>query len=354
MAARRAGEGDRPARIDSVVATIADVARDAGVSTSTVSYVLSGRRPISPATRARVEASIAALGYRPNAGARALASSRTSVLALVAPLRTDVNVPVIMQFVTSVVTAARRYDHDVLLLTKDEGSSGLDRVAGSRMVDGLIVMDIESEDERLAVLRRLGRPAVLIGLPSRPGGIACVDLDFAAAAEACVQHLADHGHRSVALVGPAPVVYQRGTSYAARFLAGFEEAARRAGMRAVAHPCESHHEGVAACLKQIDRELPGNGALVVHNEAALPSLLGILRADGRPVPEEVSVVALCPPDVALAQATPLTSVDIPAEQVGSLAVEMLMGLLAGRTGAETRLLAPVLTERGSCAAPYRG
>jgi transcriptional regulator with XRE-family HTH domain len=124
--------------LGSSVPTIADVARAAGVSTSTVSYVLSGRRPISPATRARVEASIAALGYRPHAGARALASRHTNVLALVAPLRTDINVPVIMQFVTSVVTEARRYDHDVLLLTKDEGTAGLDRVAGGGMVDALI------------------------------------------------------------------------------------------------------------------------------------------------------------------------------------------------------------------------
>jgi DNA-binding LacI/PurR family transcriptional regulator len=331
------------------LATIADVAQAAGVSTSTVSYVLSGRRPISSATRARVEASIAALGYRPHAGARALASSRTNVLALVAPLRADVNVPVIMQFVTSVVTAARRYDHDVLLLTKDEGTDGLDRVAGSAMVDGLIVMDIESDDERLPVLRRLHRPAVMIGVPSNPGGIACVDLDFAAAGYTCVQHLAEHGHRSVALVGPAPAVYQRGTSYAARFLAGFGEAARRYGMRSVAHPCESSHEGAAACLDLIDRELPGVDALVVHNEAVLAPLLSILRTGGRRVPDEVSLVAVCPPDVALAQSTPLSSVDIPAQQVGSLAVEMVMNLLAGPAGmAETRLLAPVLTERGSC------
>ena len=84
------------------MATISDVARAAGVSISTVSYVLSGRRPISPETRARVEAAIAELNYHPHAGARALASSRTNALALVAPLRADINVPVIMQFVTAV------------------------------------------------------------------------------------------------------------------------------------------------------------------------------------------------------------------------------------------------------------
>ena len=97
--------------------TIKDVARHAGVSASTVSYVLSGKRPISKATSQRVRRSIHELGFHPNAGARALASSRTNVLALVVPLRTDLNLPVIMQFVSSIVTTAREHDYDVLLLT---------------------------------------------------------------------------------------------------------------------------------------------------------------------------------------------------------------------------------------------
>ena len=97
---------------------ITDVARQAGVSPSTVSYALSGKRPISEETRRRVETAARELGYRPHAGARALASSRSKVLALVVPLRAGIHVPVVMQFVGSVVTAARRHDHDVLLLSQ--------------------------------------------------------------------------------------------------------------------------------------------------------------------------------------------------------------------------------------------
>jgi DNA-binding LacI/PurR family transcriptional regulator len=331
------------------VTTIADVARAAGVSTSTVSYVLSGRRPISPATRARVEASIVALGYRPHAGARALASRHTNVLALVAPLRIDINVPVIMQFVTSVVTEARSYDHDVLLLTNDEGTAGLERVAGGGMVDALIVMDVEDDDPRVPVLRGLRQPAVLIGLPNRPAGVSCVDLDFAATGYAAVAHLAEHGHRSIALIGPSPAVYQRGTSYATRFLAGFNDAVVHFGLRSVAHPCEADYAGAMACLRLVDDELPEVTGLVVHNEAALAPLLGILRETGRRVPQDISIVAICPADIAVGLPVRLTSVDIPAHEVGALAVEMVMHLLDGRHRAQTRLLAPTLTERDSCA-----
>ena len=75
------------------MATLADVARHAGVAASTVSYVLSGKRPVSEETRERVAQSIKLLGYQPHAGARALASAKSNVLALVVPLGRDLYVP---------------------------------------------------------------------------------------------------------------------------------------------------------------------------------------------------------------------------------------------------------------------
>jgi DNA-binding LacI/PurR family transcriptional regulator len=331
--------------------TINDVARAAGVSPSTVSYVLSGRRPISAPTRARVQAAIAELGFHPHAGARALASSKTNVLALVVPLRVDVNVPVIMQFATAVVTTARTYNHDVLLLTKDEGTAGLERVGHSTMVDALIVMDVERDDVRIPALWRLKQPCVLIGLPTDPAGIACVDLDFAAAAGEALRHLARHGHRRIALVGPSPAVYRRGTSYADRFLTGFTGESAALGLQTLGRPCEPGAEGVRACLADIDAELPGVTALVVHNEEALRPLLDRLRGSGRRVPEDVSVVAVCPRDLALTMPMPLTSIDIPAHDVGGLAVETAMKLLDGRHTDPVQLLPPTLVERESCATP---
>ncbi|BCY07565.1 LacI family DNA-binding transcriptional regulator [Actinoplanes sp. L3-i22] len=328
--------------------TINDVARAAGVSPSTVSYVLSGRRPISAETRARVQAAIAELGFHPHAGARALASSKTNVLALVAPLRVDVNVPVIMQFATAVVTAARTFNHDVLLLTKDEGTAGLERVAHSTMVDALILMDIERDDVRLPAIRTLKQPSVLIGLPADHAGIACVDLDFEAAAALALKHLADHGHRRIGLVGPSPAVYRRQTTYADRFLAGFLHASTDLDLRTVTHPCEPGADGARAAMADLDTELPGLTALVVHNEEALRPLLDLLHAAGRRVPEDVSVVAVCPRDVAIAMPVNLTSIDIPAHDVGTIAVETAMRLLDNRPVDFTRLLEPSLVERASC------
>ncbi|SDQ21549.1 LacI family DNA-binding transcriptional regulator [Actinopolyspora saharensis] len=329
--------------------SIADVARDAGVSSSTVSYVLSGKRSISPETRDRVEASVRRLGYHPHAGARALASSRTNVLALVMPLRADIDVQVLMGFVTSVVTSARKYDYDVLLLTNDEGPDGLRRVADSAMADALLVMDVESADPRVPVLRSLRCPTVLIGLPDEPGDLSCVDLDFSAAAKRCVQHLADLGHEHIALVGPSPAVYERGTSFAGRFLNGFTEATRTRGLNAPSQPCSPSYDGVRECLDKILVEQPRLTGLVVHNEAVLGTLLSELRARGSRVPEDVSVVAVGPDEMAANQPMRLTTVPLLSDDVGRIAVEMTMRELAGSSAPEVRLLSPRLAHGDSTA-----
>ena len=292
------------------MAKISDVARHAGVSPSTVSYVLSGKRSISDQTRRRVMDSIRALGYRPHAGARALASNRSNVIALVVPLRSGIHVPIVMQMVIAAVTAARTYDHDVLLLTQDEGVGGLERVAGSSLVDAILVMDVEMHDVRLPVLRSLDRPSVLIGFPSDPSGLTCVDWDFEAAGAACAEHLADLGHREIALIGAPPAVYERGTGFAERTKAGFQRAAAERGVYAVVRPCDPEHARETAA--DLFRDHPGLTGIAVHNEPAIEPLLTAFRASGRRIPDDLSVIAVAPDD--LAERLDLTSISIPAEE----------------------------------------
>ncbi|MDQ0930420.1 LacI family DNA-binding transcriptional regulator [Streptomyces turgidiscabies] len=330
---------------------ITDVARHAGVSPSTVSYALSGKRPISEETRQRVELSIQELGYRPHAGARALASSRTNVLALVIPLRTGIHVPVAMQFAVSVVTAARRHDHDVLLLTQEEGEAGLRRVADTAAVDALIVMDVQLGDPRLPLLRLLGLPSVLIGFPSEPAGLTCIDLDFKAAGELCVERLAALGHRVIALVGSPPEVYVRRTAFAQRVVQGFTAAADRGGLSSSVHPCEASPAAARVVAEQLLREQPALTGVVVHNEAILQPLIDAFEQLGLRVPGDLSITAICPDDVAENLSVPVTSVAVPSAEVGAQAVDLLMRKLnsAGQVP-EATLFPPRLMERASTVA----
>jgi DNA-binding LacI/PurR family transcriptional regulator len=115
----------------SQMANITEVAEAAGVSISTVSYALSGKRPVAPDTRRRIEDAVRDLGYSPNAGARMLAGRRTNIFALTEPLRRDTHAPTHMSFVLATAVAARRANYDILLLTDEEAQAGMRRVASS-------------------------------------------------------------------------------------------------------------------------------------------------------------------------------------------------------------------------------
>jgi LacI family transcriptional regulator len=319
--------------------TLADVARHAQVAQSTVSYVLSGKRPISEVTRGRVEDAIRELGYHPHAGARALASRRSSVLALVIPLRPELHLPV--QMVLAVVTTARAFAHDVLLITGDE-PDGLRRVARSALVDGFVLMDVELHDERIPVLQELDLPGVLIGVPQDTTGLTCVDLDFEAAAALAVDHLHALGHRELVLIGQPIEVYERGSGFANRSVIGFARRARELGVAEVHVPCDGSRERIAAIVARHT----GATAFVVHNEAALRGVLEALRAAGRTVGGDVSVLSLAPDTFDDTLSPLVTSIVLPSDQMGRSAVELLMDKLDGRDSGTT-LLAPHLTAGAS-------
>lgn len=320
--------------------TIADVAHAAGVSISTVSYVMSGKRTISQETRERVEAAIASLGYRPHAGARSLASRATNIIGLQAPLRSGVDVHVIMQIVTGVVREARERHYDVLLLTSDD-AKGLDRAVGSSLVDALLVMDIESDDPRIDALGRLDAPTVLIGLPDGAGDFTCVDFDFEAAGRVAAERLAELGHRRIALIGSPPEVVERHTSYAERLAHGFVDAADACGVDAAVHPVPGS-AGAAGIVRGVLAADPSITGFLVHNEAALPHVAAVLAAEGERRGGDIDVIALAPANVVHAVPGVAAFIDIPAERIGETAMHALHELLSGAEVPRVRLLAPAV------------
>ncbi len=197
------------------------------------------------------------------------------------------------------------------------------------------------------MLRDAGQPAVLIGLPADTSGLTCVDLDFRATGALCVEHLAGLGHRDIAVIGEAPAVYERHTGFAERTLDGLRSGAQRLGVRLLHRPCEGGYDAMAMTLARVFDERPDTTGLVVQNESAVEPLLALLRQQGRAVPEDVSVVAICPDQVATQASVRLTSVSIPAQEMGRHAVEHLVAKLDGRGEAEVVLIAPELTVRAS-------
>ena len=148
---------------------IGEIARRAGVSRSTVSYAFSGKRAVSEETRRRIQAVIDELDYRPNAAARALKEGRTRTIGLVIPPASLRLTDMQLGFVASVVEAAARADLDVLLSPSGgDHDRSFERVVSGRRVDGVILMEIRLEDERVIRLQKTGLPFVTIGHTARP------------------------------------------------------------------------------------------------------------------------------------------------------------------------------------------
>ncbi len=330
------------------MATIYDVARRAGVSISTVSYALNGTRPISEETRRRIEQAVHELGYRPNAGARMLASTRTNILALSAPMHAETHPPAFMAFVLAVVTAARDHDYDVLLLTESEAVDGLRRVASSSLVDGVVVMDVSLEDTRLDVVRELGLPSSVIGVPRDTGGLVCIDLDFERAGALAVERLHGGGHTAIGLLGQAPNLYERGSNFAPRFRDAFLATAAARPADTAFTPAEPTRAGVAAALDALRERLPAMTALVLDsNEHVHGLVLEALRERGIRVPEDLSLLSACSSFTTDHFTPPLDVIPLPAPTSGRRAVELVLAQLRGVVEPHVELIEPTCVAKGS-------
>lgn len=318
--------------------TIADVAQAAGVSISTVSYVISGKRTISQQTRDRVTEAIELLEYSPHAGARSLASRSTRVVGLQAPLRSGVDVHVVMQIVAGIVSAARERQYDILLLTSDD-ASGLSHTTRASMVDALLVMDVESDDPRLDTLRTLPVPSVLIGLPAGADGVACVDFDFEAAGRLAAERLAALGHRRIALLGAPAEVMERHTSYSDRLVRGFLAGCEDHGIVGTVHACPSGAEA-AEVIDEVLADGTVTGILI-HNEGALPHVGARLAQHD----DDLGVIVLCPAEMVRTVSRVTDSIAIPAEAIGAAALTALLGIVDGDEPVKTLLLPPVLASQ---------
>ncbi|MEV5710687.1 LacI family DNA-binding transcriptional regulator [Actinoallomurus sp. NPDC052274] len=304
---------------------IGEIARRSGVSRSTVSYALSGKRAVSEATRQRVQAVIDELGYRPNAAARALKEGRTRTLGLVVPPARRRLTFMQLEFVASVMEAADRADLDLLLSpSRGDHDRSFERIVGGRRVDGLILMEIRLDDPRVSRLQGLRLPFVTIGRTARPQGMCWIDVDYATLIGRCVNHLADLGHRHIALINRPAELVASGYGPAHRAREGFADAVARRGIEGVEFCCADAAPAGAACVQEILRAHPDITAAATINEAALPGVQRALEDAGLDIPARFSVAGVAARCWAEQFHPQLTAADVPAVDMGATAVDFLL------------------------------
>ncbi|NQU76079.1 MAG: LacI family DNA-binding transcriptional regulator, partial [Planctomycetes bacterium] len=159
--------------------TMLDVAKRAGVSISTVSYAINGTRPISEETRQRIFAVMEELGYRPHALARGLASKRSRIIALLFPTPERGLGITELEFVTSGADVARETGYHLVLWSSEmHDLSELQQLTQQGLADGVVVMEVHLNDERINLLRKIGFHFSMIGRCADTNGIGYVDIDF--------------------------------------------------------------------------------------------------------------------------------------------------------------------------------
>jgi DNA-binding LacI/PurR family transcriptional regulator len=329
------------------VPTIETVAAAAGVSKTTVSHVLSGRRPVAPATRARVERVIAELGFRPSAVARSLSNARSHTVALLVP---DVTNPFYPALARGLQEAVR--DAGYLALLGDAGGSAEQErafveEAVSRRVDGLVLSTFQLEAADLAPALTAGITVVAIGPQLGEAQADVVSADDARIAVDAVAHLVQRGHRRIATVtGPADVEPGRGR------LQGFHDGVRSHGLPTDAELVRdggfTREGGHAATAALLALDEPPT-AIFCANDLMAIGALDALRGAGLRVPTDVAVIGVDDIDAAALVTPALSTVRVPAQEIGHAAGQLLLSRLDGTVppARQTVLVAHELIARDS-------
>ncbi|WP_231884346.1 MULTISPECIES: LacI family DNA-binding transcriptional regulator [unclassified Plantibacter] len=315
------------------MATMRDVARLAGVSVATVSFVVNDSKPVSPATRLRVESAMVELDFRRNAVARALASRRTRIIALLFPVLQHRLSDTAARFFTGAAEAAAELGYTVVLWPEPDDPDALRDLTSDGLIDGVILMEVRLDDRRVDQLLAAKTPLTLIGRTRDPSGLDYVDVDFEGMVEQSIDRLQALGHRDLVLLeeperedldGYGPVVRVRETFHAVC-------AAR--GLRGRTLRCPPNPAGGRAFATTLLEEAPEATALLVLNDRAAVGFVSELGRLGVSVPRDLSVVLIGSTTEVSETADPELAVLVsPAAQLGRMGVETLVGRLDGTLG----------------------
>jgi DNA-binding LacI/PurR family transcriptional regulator len=239
--------------------TLMDVARAAGVGKSTVSNVLNGSGRVGDAARARVLETVDQLGYRPHHGARSLRSRRTMQLAYFMPLiQLEPTNLIMMQFMQSLLRVGAQRHYRVLAVAQEtDPLSDIRALAAGRIVDGVVLSELQPDDRRTELLAELGMPFACFGRV-RPGlPQSWADIDNVTAEAEAVRHVTGRGYTQPAYIGYASRTYW--------------DVDREAGFRAGLAHCGIPGDG--AGLLRVDHDAGARAAIMSFLSSARPDVV---------------------------------------------------------------------------------
>ena len=330
--------------------TIGDIAERAGVSKGAVSYALNGQPGVSEVTRQRILTIAEQIGWQPNRAAKALSGARADAVGLIIarPARVLGLEHFFMAFISG-LEGELSNRHIALLLQvvhdHDEEIAAYRRWWAERRVDGVIVVDLHVDDERVPVLEELALPAVIVGGPDGLGSLVGVWIDEAAAVSSAVDYLVALGHQRIAGVAGLP-----GLRHTHIRTDALHRAIARHGLPEpeVIHTDYTGEDGAQATRALLSQPTRPT-AVIYDNDVMAVAAIGVAQEMGVDVPGDLSIVAWddSPLSQLVRPALTALSRDIPA--YGAHAAQLLLAQLDGRDVAPLQDVAPRLIARASTA-----
>ncbi len=317
------------------MATIKDVAKDAGVSPSTVSRVINNHDRISPETKKKVKESMDKIGYYPNVIAQNLVNQESRTLGLIMPYSTEEAFadPFYAEVLRGIGAIAQENNYSILLITcKDDEDDELNaslKAVRSKKVDGLLLLRSRRDDLLIEKLSELDISFVVLGRPKEKLGVHWVNNDNIKASQKIVEHLIDLDHEKVALVTGEKdyIVYQDR-------LKGYKKALIENNLdynKDYVIRCEGDRDSSYRATLKLVEDNPELTAIFGADDVMAYGIIKALKKLGLDVPGDIAVVGFNNNPFSGLISPPLTTVDINTYQLGVTSTNRLIKLIQDKS-----------------------
>ena len=330
---------------DDTRSTIRDVARVAGVGTTTVSRVINGGHLVAPEVKRRVEEVIRQLHYQPNLAARSLKNERTRTVGLIVPRITD---PFYATIASVAQDICRAREHILILSTSmDQEEQELQelRIFEQHRVDGLLIVPPKKQSAAFQeYCHQLRMPAVAIDLPSEQDTFSSVLTDNCEAMAEATRHLIEHGRKRILCLVSDPVLYTMRER-----LKGYTEAISAAGLSPLIQgDITTAQEAEAVVLAGL-RSSPPIDAVLCANSAIVIFVYEALQKHDIRLPAQLALIGFDDFNLAGTLRPAIANIAQPTEEIGRAATNLLFSLMEDRQQPAVHLRLPSrLIRRESC------
>lgn len=329
--------------------TIIDVATAAGVSPMTVSRVLNGRGGAGEETRQRVLEAAQALNYRPNVFAQSLKSDRSNTVGIVVP---DIVNPFFPEIIRGAELVARPAGYTLLSCNVIEDPEREEEVLGmllDKRVDGLIICSARLDEERLLRAIAPHRAVVLINRSVAKRHAGTIEVDYRSGVEALITQLVAQGRRRFGFA--AGLVSSHGGR---KRREGIEAALARHGLSlAFDQPCTPDLQGGADIAARFLPEMARVDAMICYNDLIALGLMKPLERAGVRVPDDMALVGCDDIPAASLVSPALTTLRVAKQDLGEMAMRMLLDRIAGRNAQQGIVIEPDLIWRATTPGSFR-